>query len=197
MTDGTQAIRQSKIAEIADVPRQHVVRYRLLNGQNLCGDKPFDVVHWRTPRFEVFALEEEISVLRGFVVGFAGGDIDYRVAPQRHGVAGAADGILFGGFRHRKFKAKFLTTGKTVEPNVTANALEINHLTIHVTGNLRCINPAWEAHVNCARLLVMDGDLAFEGEVTVDIQPRRRPIEEQIHGGYAVGKPRDAFPGGI
>ena len=169
----------------------------LLYRERLRGDKPFDLVHRSTPRFEVFALEEEIFFLRGFVFRFARGDVDYRAASKLHRVEGVTDGIAFGGFRYRKFKSKFLTAGKTVEPNVTANTLGTNHLTIHVTGNLRCIDPAWEAHVNRPRLLVMDGDLSLEGEVTVDIQPRRRPVEEQIHGGYAIGKPCDAFPHGI
>ena len=182
---------------MTDVAHHLAVTYRLLHRQYLRGDKPFDLVHWCTPRFEVFPLEEGVLALRGFVVGFARGDIDYRVAPQRHGVAGAADGILFGGLRHRKFDANLLATGKMVEQNVIADTVQTNRLIIHVTGKLRYVDPPREPHLNCPGLLVMDGDLALERQVTVDVHPRRSPIEEQIHGGYAVGKPRDSFPGGI
>ena len=73
------------IAEMTDVAHHLAVTYRLLHRHYLRGDKPFDLVHWCTPRFEVFPLEEGVLALRGFVVGFARGDIDYRVAPQRHG----------------------------------------------------------------------------------------------------------------
>src|SRR5262245_57672251 len=59
------------------------------------------------------------------------------------------------------------------------------------------LGPAGDAHQCGAGLLVVQNDLSLVRQVTVDIQPRRGAVEEEVDGGHAGMETRDPVPGVI